>query len=120
MLEQEQISYDAISLQLLARAAQGSLRDALSILDQAIAFGGGTIEEAGVRDMLGAIDQSYLFDLLDALTHKDGARMLAIADAMESRSVSFDAALQDLAIVIAPHRAGANRAPGNSRGYTGA
>ena len=100
VLEQEQISCDAISLQLLARAAQGSLRDALSILDQAISFGGGTIEEAGVRDMLGAIDQSYLYELLDALTHKDGARMLAIADAMESRSMSFDAALQDLASLL--------------------
>ena len=87
-------------MQLLARAAQGSLRDALSILDQAISFGGGTIEEAGVRDMLGAIDQSYLYELLDALAHKDGARMLAIADAMESRSVSFDAALQDLASLL--------------------
>lgn len=100
VLEQEQISCDAISLQLLARAAQGSLRDALSILDQAISFGGGTIEEAGVRDMLGAIDQSYLYELLDALTHKDGTRMLAIADAMESRSMSFDAALQDLASLL--------------------
>ena len=100
VLEHEQISCDAISLQLLARAAQGSLRDALSILDQAISFGGGTIEEAGVRDMLGAIDQSYLYELLDALTHKDGAGMLAIADAMESRSVSFDAALQDLASLL--------------------
>ena len=53
-----------------------------------------------MRDMLGAIDQSYLYELLDALTHKDGARMLAIADAMESRSVSFDAALQDLASLL--------------------
>jgi len=100
VLEHEQINCDVTSLQLLARAAQGSLRDALSILDQAISFGGGTIEEAGVRDMLGAIDQSYLYELLDALAHKDGARMLAIAEAMESRSVSFDAALQDLASLL--------------------
>lgn len=100
VLEQEKISCDATSLQLLARSAQGSMRDALSILDQAIAFGEGKIEETGVRDMLGAIDQGYLYDLLDALSQNDGARMLAVADAMETRSLSFDAALQDLATLL--------------------
>jgi DNA polymerase-3 subunit gamma/tau len=100
VLEEEKISCDAASLQLLAHAAQGSMRDALSILDQAIAFGEGRIEEAGVRDMLGAIDQGYLYDLLDALARKDGAGMLTIADAMEARSLSFDAALQDLATLL--------------------
>lgn len=100
VLEEEKISCDPVSLQLLAHAAQGSMRDALSILDQAIAFGEGRIEEAGVRAMLGAIDQGYLYDLLDALARKDGAGMLAIADAMEARSLSFDAALQDLATLL--------------------
>ena len=100
VLEQEHISCDETSLQLLARSAQGSMRDALSILDQAIAFGEGKIEEAGVRDMLGAIDQRYLYDLLDALSQKDGAKMLAIADAMETRSLSFDTALQDMATLL--------------------
>jgi DNA polymerase-3 subunit gamma/tau len=100
VLEQEHISCDEKSLQLLARSAQGSMRDALSILDQAIAFGEGKVEEAGVRDMLGAIDQRYLYDLLDALSQKDGAKMLAIADAMETRSLSFDAALQDMATLL--------------------
>ncbi|MDN5935642.1 MAG: DNA polymerase III subunit gamma/tau, partial [Nitrosospira sp.] len=100
VLEQEQISCDAASLQLLARSAQGSMRDALSILDQAIAFGDGKVEETAVRDMLGAVDQGYLYDLLDALAQKDGARMLELADAMETRSLSFDAALQDLATLL--------------------
>ena len=100
VLEEEKISCDPASLQLLSRAAQGSMRDALSMLDQAIAFGEGRIEEAGVRDMLGAIDQGYLYDLLDALARKDGAGMLAIADAMEARSLSFDTALQDLATLL--------------------
>jgi DNA polymerase-3 subunit gamma/tau len=100
VLEHEQIGCDAISLQLLARAAQGSLRDALSILDQAIAFGEGKIEEAGVRNMLGAIDQSYLYDLLDGLARKDGSQMLATANAMETHSLSFDAALQDLGSLL--------------------
>jgi DNA polymerase-3 subunit gamma/tau len=100
VLEEEKISCDSASLQLLAQAAQGSMRDALSILDQAIAFGEGNIGEAAVRDMLGAIDQGYLYDLLDALARKDGAGMLALADAMEARSLSFDAALQDLATLL--------------------
>ncbi|MCC2682340.1 MAG: polymerase tau subunit [Nitrosospira multiformis] len=100
VLEQEHITCDATSPQLLARAAQGSMRDALSILDQAIAFGEGKIEEAGVRDMLGAVDQGYLFDLLEALAQRDGARILAIAAAMEARSLSFDTALQDLATLL--------------------
>ncbi len=100
VLEQEQIGCDAVSLQLLARAAQGSMRDALSMLDQAIVFGEGAVEEASVRAMLGAIDQDYLYDLLDALAQKDGVRMLALADAMEARSLSFDAALQDLAALL--------------------
>ncbi|MBN9134111.1 MAG: DNA polymerase III subunit gamma/tau [Nitrosospira multiformis] len=100
VLEEEHINCDATSLQLLARAAQGSMRDALSILDQAIAFGEGKIEEAGVRDMLGAVDQGYLLDLLEALAQRDGTRMLAIADAMETRSLSFDTALQDLATLL--------------------
>lgn len=100
VLEQEQISCDGGSIQLLARSAQGSMRDALSMLDQAIAFGQGRVEEAGVRSMLGAIDQDYLYDLMDALTQKNGARMLEIADAMESRSLSLDTALQELAVLL--------------------
>lgn len=97
VLEQEKISYDETSLQLLARAARGSMRDALSILDQAIIFGKGKVEETGIHAMLGTIDQSYLYDLLEALIQKDGAKMLDIADAIEAKSLSFDSALQDLA-----------------------
>jgi len=100
VLEQEHISCDGASIQLLARSAQGSMRDALSMLDQAIAFGEGKIEEAGVRSMLGAIDQSYLYDLMDALSQKNGVQMLTIADAMETRSLSLDAALQELAALL--------------------
>lgn len=100
ILEQERIRSDTASLQLLARAAQGSMRDALSMLDQAIAFGQGEVIEVGVREMLGAIDQNYLYDLLDALAQKNGLRLLSIADEMEVRSLSFDTALQDLAALL--------------------
>ncbi len=100
ILDQESIQSDNLSLQLIARAAQGSMRDALSLVDQAIAFGQGNIEETSVRDMLGVIDQSYLFYLLEALTQKDGLKLLSLADAMEVQCLSFDVALQDLAFLL--------------------
>lgn len=99
-MAEEKINSDAVSMQLLARAAQGSMRDALSMLDQAIAFGQGEVTEASVREMLGAIDQNYLYDLLDTLAQNDGERMLSIADEMEVRSLSFDTALQDLGALL--------------------
>ncbi|MBX3618056.1 DNA polymerase III subunit gamma/tau [Nitrosomonas sp.] len=100
ILTQERISYDNVSLQLVARAAQGSMRDALSLLDQAIAFGEGNIKETSVRDMLGIIDQGYLFDLLDALTQMNGVQLLKLAEEMEAQCLSFDVALQDMASLL--------------------
>ena len=100
VLEQEQISFDKGAISLIARAAQGSMRDALSLLDQAIAYSAGKVEESAVHTMLGAIDQGYLFDLLSALRDRDGVALLAIADNMASRSVAFDSALQELATLL--------------------
>lgn len=100
VLEQEQISFEHASVNLVARAAQGSMRDALSLMDQAIAFSAGKVEEAVVRAMLGAIDQNYLFALLEALREQRGATLLEIADNMTSRSVSLGAALQELATLL--------------------
>jgi len=100
VLEREGLPFDVPALQLLARAAQGSMRDALSLLDQSIAYGGGKVEEAQVRAMLGAIDQSYLFTLLERLAEGDGAGLIALAQQMEERSLSFDAALQDLGALL--------------------
>ncbi|MEE8530153.1 MAG: DNA polymerase III subunit gamma/tau [Nitrosomonadaceae bacterium] len=97
VLKQEKISYDEASLQLIAHAAQGSMRDALSMLDQAIIFGEGKVEKTEIHAMLGTIDQSYLYDLLEALIQKNGTQMLAVADSIEMRSLSFDTALQELA-----------------------
>jgi DNA polymerase-3 subunit gamma/tau len=85
---------------LIAQAAQGSMRDALSLLDQAIAYAGGKVSEESVRAMLGAIDQDYLFKLLHGLAQQDIKAMLTVADEMESRSLSFDGALQDLATLL--------------------
>jgi DNA polymerase-3 subunit gamma/tau len=100
LLEAEGIAFEAGALPLLARAAAGSMRDALSLLDQAIAHGGGSVATEGVRDMLGAVDSSYLLRLLEALAARDGAAMLEVADEMQARSLSFDTALQDLAAVL--------------------
>jgi len=100
VLEQEQLSFEPAAVSLVARAAQGSMRDALSLMDQAIAFSAGKVEEATVRSMLGAIDQGYLFDLLEALRGQNGARLIGIADSMAARSVAFDAALQELATLL--------------------
>jgi DNA polymerase-3 subunit gamma/tau len=100
LLEAEGIAFEAGALPLLAHAAGGSMRDALSLLDQAIAHGGGRIAGESVRDMLGAVDSSYLLRLLEALASQDGAALLAIADEMQARSLSFDTALQDLAGVL--------------------
>lgn len=100
VLEQEQIPFGPGAIALISRAAQGSMRDALSLLDQAIAFSAGKVEEAVVRTMLGAVDQGYLFDLLGALREQSGATLLEISDNMATRSIAFDAALQELATLL--------------------
>jgi DNA polymerase-3 subunit gamma/tau len=76
------------------------MRDALSLLDQAIAHGAGKVEEALVRDMLGTVDLDYLFSILDALLIGDVAGMLRVAENMAARSLSFSVALQELASLM--------------------
>ena len=93
----EAISAENGALNLLSRSASGSMRDALSLLDQAIAHGAGKVEEAQVRDMLGTVDLDYLFSILDCLLAGDAAGMLQVAEDMATRSLSFDEALQELA-----------------------
>jgi DNA polymerase-3 subunit gamma/tau len=100
ILTQESISFEPTALHLISRAAAGSMRDALSLTDQAIAYGGQTVNESEVRAMLGAIDQSYLYQLLDALLANDGNSLISQAKAMEERSISFDAALNDFAQLL--------------------
>ncbi|MDR1934694.1 MAG: DNA polymerase III subunit gamma/tau, partial [Candidatus Accumulibacter sp.] len=100
ILEAESISAEPAALRLLARSAAGSMRDALSLLDQAIAHGAGKVEEARVRDMLGTVDLDYLFSILDALLAGDVAGMLRVAESMAARSLSFSAALQEFASLM--------------------
>ncbi len=104
ILQQENIPFEPQALRLLSRAADGSMRDALSLTDQAIAYSANEVTEDAVRGMLGALDQSYLIRLIDALAGGDGPGVLAIADEMALRSLSFSTALQDLASLL--HRIG--------------
>ncbi|SPB16994.1 DNA polymerase III subunit gamma/tau [Caballeronia novacaledonica] len=100
ILQQESITFESQALRLLSRAADGSMRDALSLTDQAIAYSANEVTEEAVRGMLGALDQSYLIRLIDALAAGDGPGVLAIADEMALRSLSFSTALQDLASLL--------------------
>jgi DNA polymerase III subunit gamma/tau len=100
ILGQEDISFDVAALRLLAQGAHGSMRDALSLTDQAIAYAAGKVTLEAVQGMLGALDQSYLIRVLDALAAKDGAGLLAVADEMATRSLSYSAALQDLGTLL--------------------
>ena len=100
ILGQENISFDSPALRLLAQGAQGSMRDALSLTDQAIAYAAGTVTLDAVQGMLGSLDQSYLVRMLDALAVHDAKALLDIADEMAARSLSWSSALQDLGTLL--------------------
>jgi DNA polymerase-3 subunit gamma/tau len=100
ILESEQVKSEIGALRILAKAAQGSMRDALSLTDQAIAYAAGPVSESAVRAMLGTLDETYLIQILDALRTGDGGALIAIADEMAARSSSFSLALQDLASLL--------------------
>ncbi|GAB2885209.1 hypothetical protein GCM10027046_12020 [Uliginosibacterium flavum] len=100
VLGKEGVSFEPGALRHIAKGASGSMRDALSLLDQAIAHGAGKVEEEGVRDMLGTVGEDHLYELLDALQAQDIGALIAVADAMEARSLSFESALQEFATLL--------------------
>ena len=100
VLAAEKVDYETNALRVLAKAAQGSMRDALSLTDQAIAYAAGKVSEEAVRGMLGTLDDAYLIKIVDALIAKDGATLLAISNEMGERSMSFSLALADLSSLI--------------------
>ena len=100
VLQAEGVVFDSPSLGLIARSAAGSMRDALSLLDQAIAHGAGRIEENQVRSMLGTVDLDFLFNILEAVQEGDAEDLLRISADMSARSLSFGAALQELATLL--------------------
>lgn len=100
ILKTEQITFDRPALRLLAESANGSMRDALSLTDQAIAYAAGNVTQQAVRDMLGSIDHTYLSSIVQALTRRDGDALIQIANDMTSLSLSYDVALADLGAFI--------------------
>ena len=100
VLAAEDIAAEAGALRLLSRAARGSMRDALSVTDQAIAFGGGALIESAVRDMLGAVDRSHAIRLIEALADRDGAALLAEADSLRALGLSAAGTLEELADLL--------------------
>ena len=96
----EQVEADVPSLRLLARAARGSMRDALSLTDQAIAFGSGVLQEATVRQMLGSVDRSYVFRLLQALAQGDGKSVVETSEALRSHGLSAASTLEEMSGVL--------------------
>jgi len=100
VLNDEGVQHEANALRLLAQAAHGSMRDALSLTDQAIAYAAGPVTEEAVRGMLGAVDTTHLVQICEALLAEDGKALFAVADAMAARSLSFYTALQELALMF--------------------
>jgi len=100
VLAAEQVAAEPQALQLLARAARGSMRDALSLTDQAIAFGSGQLQEAAVRQMLGAVDRSYVFRLIDALAQGDGRAVVETAQELRLNGLSAASTLEEMAAVL--------------------
>jgi len=100
VLEQEMVGFEEPGLWLLGNAADGSMRDALSLTDQAIAFGSGKVLEADVRAMLGTIDQRVVYDLLAALAEADGAALLGAVARVAEQATDFSGVLEELLAVL--------------------
>ena len=100
VLDAEDVGYEPAALPLIAHAAQGSLRDALSLLDQAIAHGGGNITQESARAMLGVVGHEHLHAILRALASRDGPALVAQASQMQMLSLSFESALQELGSLL--------------------
>jgi DNA polymerase III subunit gamma/tau len=100
VLQSEQVPADVQALRLIARGARGSMRDALSLTDQAIAFGGGQLQEATVRQMLGAVDRSYVLRLIDALAGTDGATVVDTIDTLRLNGLNAASTLEEMTAVL--------------------
>ena len=97
VLAHEGIAHDPGALRLLARAARGSMRDAMSLADQAIAFGGGQLQEDTVRHMLGSVDRQHVQRIIEAVAAGDGAALVSAVDTLRELGLSASGTLEDLA-----------------------
>ncbi|WP_422013461.1 DNA polymerase III subunit gamma/tau [Roseateles sp.] len=100
VLGAESVPAEPGALRLLSRAARGSMRDALSLTDQAIAFGAGSLSEDGVRQMLGSVDRGHIVAIVDALAAASGEAVVAQADALRAAGLSAAGTLEDLATLF--------------------
>ena len=100
VLQQESIVAEPQALRLIARAARGSMRDALSLTDQAIAFGGGKLQEESVKQMLGSADRTYVFQLIEALAKGDGKSVVAISETLRLHGLNAASTLEDMSSVL--------------------
>ncbi|MFN4265412.1 MAG: DNA polymerase III subunit gamma/tau [Aquabacterium sp.] len=100
VLREEHIEFDAGALRLLSRAARGSMRDAMSLSDQAIAFGGGSLQEDTVRQMLGSVDRQHVQRIIEAVSAADGAALVAAVDTLRQLGLSASGTLEELATAL--------------------
>ena len=100
VLQREQIEADAGALRLLSRAARGSMRDALSLTDQAIAYGAGRLEEALVRQMLGTVEHGHVYALIEALAGGDGRQVVELCEALRLQGLSAASTLEEMTLVL--------------------
>jgi DNA polymerase-3 subunit gamma/tau len=100
VLQAENVASEVQALRLISRAARGSMRDALSLTDQAIAFGGGQLQEATVRQMLGAVDRSYVLRLIDALERGDGATVVDTIDTLRLNGLNAASTMEEMTSVL--------------------
>lgn len=100
VFEHENVQAEPKALALLARAAQGSMRDALSLCDQAIAYGSGSVQETDVRSMLGCVDSSYVFGIIEALQQLNAAAVIDTVHALRQQGVSSMQVLEDMAGIL--------------------
>ncbi len=100
VLKAENVEADNQALKLISRAARGSMRDALSLTDQAIAFGSGALGEASVRQMLGSVDRSHVFRLIEALAGGDGKSVVETSEALRLNGLSAASTLEEMSSVL--------------------
>jgi len=100
IVEAESVPAEPGALALLARAAYGSMRDALSLIDQAIAHGAGDLKESDVRDMLGIIDARHVHDILQALAERDGENLFAVVESISEQASDFVSVLDELLVQV--------------------
>ena len=112
LLDKEKITFDRSALKLLARSAEGSMRDALSLLDQAIAYGGGKVGDQDVRDMLGTIEATHVYELIEKMHAQDAAAVMQTIAQLDERSPDYLDVMADI-ISVLHHIAMEQQVPGS-------